>query len=178
MAKRQFHLREDETAQFRQAEQATRDVYELKRLQAVRLYGSGLDRQTIEGLVGCNERSIRKWAQRYSQTGLAGLASQWHGDNALKLSHEQRADLKRRLHEYRPDQVIGSSARVSRGAFWTIRDVQIVVKRWYGVHYATVDSYRRLLDECGFSYQRTERVYRSRPNEQTVADFEAELEKK
>jgi hypothetical protein len=27
-------------------------------------------------------------------------------------------------------------------------------------------------------YQRTEKVYRSRPNPQMVADFEAELEKK
>ena len=35
-----------------------------------------------------------------------------------------------------------------------------------------------LLAECGFSYQRTEKVYRSQPDAQTVADFEAELEKK
>lgn len=178
MAKRQFQLSEAEQAQFRQAEQATRDVYELKRLQGVRLYGSGVSRQAIEGLVGCDERSLRKWAHRYSQTGLAGLKSQWRGDNALKLSREQRADLKGRLHEYRADQAIGTNVRVSRGEFWTVSDLEIVVKSWYGVSYSTLDSYRRLLDECGFSYQQTEKVYRSQPNQQTVANFEAELEKK
>jgi hypothetical protein len=39
MAKRQFQLTEQELARIGQAEQQTRDVYELKRLQAVRLYG-------------------------------------------------------------------------------------------------------------------------------------------
>jgi hypothetical protein len=37
MAKRQFQLTEDEITAFRQAEAQTRDVREVKRLQAVRL---------------------------------------------------------------------------------------------------------------------------------------------
>jgi hypothetical protein len=41
MAKRTFHLNEEEKNAFRQREAASRDTSELKRLQAVRLYGSG-----------------------------------------------------------------------------------------------------------------------------------------
>src|SRR5258707_10817671 len=104
MAKRQFQLSEDDKSMFRKAEQETRDAYELKRLQAVRLYGSGVERATIEELVGCDERSIRKWAQRYGQSGVVGLKSDWQGENALKLSRQQRAALKKRLHEYHPEQ--------------------------------------------------------------------------
>lgn len=178
MAKRQFQLSEQERKQFEQAEAQTRDAHELRRLQAVRLYGSGLERRVIETLVGCDERSIRKWAQKYQQAGMEGLKSHWQGKNALKLSREQRADLKQRLHTDRPDQVIAPDVRISQGQFWTVSDVQIVVKAWYAVEYRTVDSYRTLLHECGLSYQRTEKVYRSRPDQQTVADFEAELEKK
>lgn len=178
MAKRQFQLSEHELEQFVQAEANTRDAHELKRLQAVRLYGSGTERRTIERLVGCTERSIRKWAQKYQQVGLEGLQSHWQGANALKLSREQRADLKQRLHAYRPNQVIAPDIRISRGAFWTVSDLQIVVKAWYDVEYRTTDSYRTLLHESGLSVQRTEKVYRSRPDVQTVADFEAELEKK
>lgn len=178
MAKRQFELSEAEVQQFQQAEQVTRDAYELKRLQAVRLYGSGMERQVIEGVVGCGERSIRKWAQRYTQAGLVGLKTQWQGENALKLSREQRADLKQRVQEYRPDQVIAPHIRISRGAFWTVSDLQIVVQQWYAVAYKTAETYRSLLHECGLSYQRTEKVYRSRPDDRTVAEFEAELEKK
>jgi hypothetical protein len=50
MAKRQFELTKREIADLRQAEQQTRDVHQLRRLQAVRLYGSGVPtNQIVEG---------------------------------------------------------------------------------------------------------------------------------
>lgn len=178
MAKRQFHLTDEEIQAFERAEGQTRDAYELRRLQAVRLYGSDVPTQAIMQLVQCRDRRIREWALKYQQQGLEGLKSQWQGDNALKLSREQRADLKSRVHEYRPDQVIAPDVRVSQGQFWTVSDLQIVVNAWYNVEYRTQGSYRRLMHECDLSYQQTEQVYRSRPDAQTVADFEAALEKK
>jgi hypothetical protein len=36
--------------------------------------------------------------------------------------------LKERLHLYRPDQVIAEQMRVSRGQFWTVSDLQIVIR--------------------------------------------------
>jgi transposase len=178
MAKRKFQLTDEEKQAFEQAEQRTRDAYELRRLQAVRLYGSGVPTPEIMRVVQGSDRRIREWAQKYGQQGLAGLKSQWQGENALKLSREQRADLKARLERYRPDQVIAAEVRLSRGQFWTVSDLQIVVNAWYQVAYSTLDSYRSLLHECGLSYQRTAKVYRSHPDAQTVADFEAQLEKK
>lgn len=178
MAKRQFQLSEQENKAFQEAERQTRDAYELKRLQAVRLYGSGTASSEIRRMVGCGERSIRQWSQRYRQAGWAGLKSRWGGENALKLSRAQRAELKQRLHDTQPGQVMSAEVRISQGQFWTVSDLQVVIQEWYGVSYATRDSYQQLLAECGFSYQRTEKVYRSRPDAQTVADFEAELEKK
>jgi transposase len=178
MAKRQFQLTDEEIKAFERAEGQTRDAYELRRLQAVRLYGSSVPTQDIMQLVQSSDRRIREWAHKYQQQGLEGLKSQWQGDNALKLSREQRADLKRRVHEYRPDQVIAPEIRTSQGEFWTVSDLQSVVKAWYDVEYRTQGSYRRLMHECDLSYQQTEQVYRSRPDAQTVADFEAELEKK
>jgi transposase len=129
-------------------------------------------------IVQCGESSVRQWVQRYKQAGVRGLQSQWQGGNANKLTPEQRADLKKRLHRNRPDQSIEPDIRVDQGQFWTVSDVQIVVERWYGVTYRSDDSYRHLLHASGFSYQRTEQVYRSRPNDVTVSDFEAQLEKK
>lgn len=178
MGKRKFQLSDDEKQRFEQAERQTRDAYELRRLQAVRLYGSGIATSEITRLIQASDRRIREWTHKYQQSGLEGLQSQWQGENALKLSREQRTDLKQRMEQYRPDQVIAADVRLSRGAFWTVSDVQIVVNAWYQVEYRTSDSYRNLLHECGLSYQRTEKVYRSQPDVQTVADFEAELEKK
>jgi transposase len=178
MAKRQFQLTDEEIRAIAQAERQTRDAYELRRLQAVRLYGSGVPTPEITQLVHCDDRRIRVWAQKYGQHGLEGLKSQWQGENALKLSRAQRADLKQRVQAYRPDEVIAPALRVSQGAFWTVSDMQIVVEAWYDVVYRSPQSYRNLLHECGLSYQHTEQVYRSRPDAQTIADFEAELEKK
>jgi transposase len=96
----------------------------------------------------------------------------------LKLSRAQRADLKGRLDGYRPDQVIEAEMRISQGQFWTVSDLAIVIERWYGVTYSCRLSYVRLLHECHFSQQQTAPVYRSQPDQQSVADFEAWLEKK
>lgn len=178
MAKRQFILSSEEIKELEQAERQTRDVRELRRLQAVRLYGQGIATQTITELVQCSDRRIREWSQKYKQGGVEGLRSQWQGENALKLNREQRVDLKQRLHQYRPDEVISSDLRISQGQFWTVSDLKIAVHMWYEVSYQAAVSYRNLFYECGFSYQRTEAVYRSRPDVQTVADFEADLEKK
>lgn len=178
MAKRQFQLTAEERQALERAERQTRDAYALRRLQAVRLYGNGVGTAEIRQLVGCSDRRIREWTQKYQRAGVAGLQSHWQGENALKLSRQQRADLKQRLQQYGPDQVIASDIRISRGQFWTVSDLQIVVKAWYEVEYRTLDSYRTLLHESGLSYQRAEKVYRSQPDAQTVADFEATLEKK
>ena len=178
MVKRQFELTEHEANVIRRAEMQSQDVRERQRLQAVRLYGMGLATDTLLEAANCSQRSIQRWARQYREQGLAGLKSGWDGQNAAKLSRQQRAEIKQRLHQSSPKQVLAPDIRIERGQFWTISDLRIAIKQWYGVVYKSDDSYRNLLDECDFSYQRTEQVYRSRPDEQTVADFEAKLEKK
>jgi putative transposase len=178
MAKRHFQLNEKEVEQFLQAEQQTRDVNEMKRLQAVRLYGTGMPIGQIMDIHNCGESSIREWVQKYQQTGLSGLRSNWSTQNASKLTGEQQAELRTRLHEYHPDQLMPAEVRVSAGQFWTVSDLMVVVEQWYGVTYQDAGSYRNLFKRCGFSYHRAERVYKSRPSEADLAEFEAELEKK
>lgn len=178
MGKRQFKLTEKETEPFRQAEQQTQDVRELKRLQAVRLYGTGLAIEAIMNIHNCGESSLREWVQKYQRAGLEALRSHWSVQNASKLTRAQRAELKERLHEYGPDQILPPEVRISTGKFWTVSDLQSAVEQWYEVVYKDEGSYRNLFHSCGFSYQRPERVYKSRPSEREIAEFEAELEKK
>lgn len=177
MAKRQFHLTEEEVVAFRQAEAQTRDVRELKRLQAVRLYGTDERVETIQKLVGCGPVSPRQWAIEYQRGGLDALKSHWAVGNAQKLSNEQRQDLFAKLEQYSPAQVIAPEVRIERGLFWTTSDLEIVVEQWYGVTYRSPQSYRNLLHASGLSYQKVEKVYRSQPGALQLADFEADLEK-
>jgi len=110
------------------------------------------------------------------QTGLPALRSNWSTQNASKLTDEQRADLRTRLREYRPDQLLPADIRLSEGWFWTVSDLILVVEQWYGVSYQDAGSYRNLFARCGLSYHRAEQVRKSRPSEAEVAAFEAELE--
>ena len=180
MAKRQFELSEGEVGQLRQREQQTGNVAELKRLQAVRLYGSGQGMAVIKDMTGCAESSIREWVQDYKRDGLVGLRAHYEqsAHNASRLSQAQRAAIRERLHNYRPDQVLPPTLRVSQGTFWTVSDLHIALEQWYGVVYQDAGAYQQLFERCGFSYQRAERVYKSRPSQADIAAFEGELEKK
>jgi transposase len=73
---------------------------------------------------------------------------------------------------------LSQDEREEGGSFWTVEAVARVVEKWYGVQYRSRESYRLLLVEAGFSFQRPEGVYRSRPSEAVLAAFEADAEKK
>jgi transposase len=180
MAKRQFQLNETEIGQLREGERHSRRTADLRRLQAVRFYGSGASMAQIMDISGCAESSIREWVQDYKRGGIMALSAQYAGSaqNASKLTEAQRAEIRERLQRYRPDQLLSPQVRISTGQFWTVSDLRMMVERWYGVVYADQGSYHTLFHRCAFSYQRAERVYKSRPSETEIADFEAELEKK
>lgn len=77
MAKRTFHLNEKEKNAFRQQEAASADTAEMKRLQAVRLYGSGRAVTDIMDVTGCTESSLRRWVHQYGEQGLSGLRTDY-----------------------------------------------------------------------------------------------------
>lgn len=178
MAKRQFQLTNDELAALAEAERQSRDVHERRRLQAVRLYGSGQPQTTIGMVVGCSERSVRKWAAQYRLSGVEGLRSHWRGGNANKLTAAQRAELKARLHQQAPHEVLPLDAQTSRGQFWSAASLREALRLWYGLVWADDDSYRQLLRRCGFSPQRPQSQYRSRADAHTVAAFEEGVKKR
>ena len=180
MANRQFHLTDDQVKAIKRYERQTRRRDELKHLQATRLYGTGRGLMDIIEIVDCSESSVRLWAMQYKQSGIEGILSRYEksSQNARKLSVEQEADLCEKLDQYRPEQVMSQDACYATGEFWTVEDLRMMIWQWYGVRFQDASSYRKLLHRCGFSYQKAEQVYKSRPSQIHLADFEAELEKK
>lgn len=180
MAKRQFHLNDEQVKELKRYERQSKRPVELKRLQAVRLYGSGQSLPDILDIVGCGESSVRIWAMQYRQWGVERLLANYNqsSQNARKLTLVQEQDLCEKLRQYRPEDVMPKEDCHGTGAFWTVEEVKRMVRQWYDVTYCDASSYRNLLHRCGFSYQKAEQVYKSRPSQVKVADFEAELEKK
>lgn len=178
MKHRRFKLTDDEIGALAAAERETREALALRRLQGVRMYGSGLDMKLVKQVTGAARRTVEDWIQAYRAHGIAGLRPGWKGGNNRKLSVEEREDLTARLRQQTVEQALSVEERANQGLFWTVEAVEQVVEKWYGVHYQSRESYRLLLVAAGFSFQYPEGVYRSRPSDAVIADFEADAEKK
>lgn len=176
MAKRQFKLSADEVAELTSAYNQTKDSIFSRRLLAVRLYGTGRATEEIRDLVSCGRTSLMEWVEKYQKQGIEGLRDQRQGGNNFKLTIPQREEISRLLHSYAPKQLLGQSTATESGLFWTTEDLKQLLKERYNVVYKNAASYRKLFVESGFSYQRTEKKYKSK-SARKHADFEEKLEK-
>lgn len=177
MAKREFHLSQTEEQALLHAFNNCKDGPTRTRYQAVRLYAQGYTTEEIERITGVCRSTLMDWCGKYRQSGLEALQEHRLGGNRALLSAQQLQDLKQRLHTYSPVQLFGATAASASGEFWTVTDLARAVERWYGVRYAQRGSYIQLFQRCGFSYQRPNKIYKSR-SEAKVQAFEEELSKK
>jgi transposase len=176
MAKRKFVLTEAERKELLQAYRNCKDAATRTRYQAVRLYGEGYPVEEIMQITGCSRTSLMEWCRAYRADRSQGLVDKRLGGNRAKLSKLQIEALQQMLHQYTPKERLGSKAGTANGQFWSVADLALVVREQYGVGYQSRTSYSQLLHLCGFSYQKTEKVFKSR-RETQVADFEEQLEK-
>ena len=175
--KREFKLNEREQGELKQAYAATKDGELRKRLQAVRLYGSGYTVAAVQEITGCSRRSLTTWCGAYRREGVAGLIDRRVGGNRARLTAGEMAEVKERVHQYRPIDLLGAAGvATADGQHWTVADLKQALRSWYQVEYKQNKSYHELFAHCGFSYQRPAKVYRSR-REERVAAFGEALEK-
>ena len=176
MAKRKFTLTEAERKELLQAYRNCKDAATRTRYQAVRLYGEGYPVEEIMQITGCSRTSLMEWCRAYRGDHSQGLVDKRAGGNRAKLSKLQIEALQQMLHQYTPKERLGPKANTVNGQFWSVEDLALIVREKYGVEYQSRTSYSQLLHVCGFSYQKTEKVFKSR-RESKVADFEEQLEK-
>ena len=176
MAKRKFILTEAERKYLLKAYQTCKDASTRTRYQAVRLYGEGYPVDEIMQITGCSRTSLMEWCRAYREDHAQGLVDKRAGGNHAKLNKLQIEQLQQLLHQYTPKARLGPRASTVDGQFWSVEDLVLIVREQYGVEYQSRTSYSHLLHVCGFSYQKTEKVFKSR-RETKVADFEEQLEK-
>ena len=176
MAKRKFTLTETERKELLQAYRTCKNAATRTRYQAVRLYGEGYPVEEIMQITGCSRTSLMEWCRAYREDHSQGLVDKRAGGNRAKLSKLQIEALQQMLYQYTPKERLGPKASTVNGQFWSVEDLALTVREQYGVEYQSRTSYSQLLHLCGFSYQKTEKVFKSR-REPQVADFEEQLEK-
>ncbi len=176
MAERKFELTAQQVRELWCAYDNCADGDTRTRYQAVRLYGTAYPLQTILDVTGCSISSLRTWACAYRRRGLAALLDHRCGGNSAKLTPAQRLEVQGYLEQYTPHHLFGAEAQTPTGQFWTVEDLARIVRQRYGVQYQSRVSYYNLFHACGFSYQRTEKVFKSqRPLE--IAAFHETTEK-
>ena len=176
MTRQRQHLAEAQLSELKLAYTQSKEADTRTRYQALRLYALGYDTAEISEITGCSYPSLLRWWREYRTDGVDALRDKREGGNNTRLTATQLSELQERLHSYTPVQVWGDHAASGDRQHWTIDDLRQALQEWYAVTYRSLTSYRNVLKRCGFSYQRTERVYRSR-SEVAVADFEEQLEK-
>ena len=176
MAKRKFILKEQELGELRRRMDCSKTGATRMRYQAVWMYGKGYRVAEILEINGCSRTSLMDWCRAYREGGPEELEDQRTGGNNAKLSVEQLSEIKDRLCTYTPQMLFGSRAATLTGEFWAVEDLYRLVEDRYGVTYQSRTSYKEIFAKCDFSYQRTEKVFKSRRPRQ-VAGFQEELEK-
>jgi transposase len=176
MAKRKFTLTKIEQKELLEAYRSCKDAATRTRYQAVRLYGEGYPEKEIEQITGCSRTSLMEWCRAYRAEHAQGLVDKRVGGNRANLSQLQIEELQQVLHQYTPKERFGPKASTVNGQYWSVEDLAQVVREQYGVEYKSRASYTHLLGLCGFSYQKTEKVFKSR-SAAKVTDFEEQLEK-
>jgi len=176
MAKRKFTLTKAEQKELLQADRRCKDAASRTRYQGVRLYGEGDPEAEIEQITGCSRSSLMEWVRTYRADPFQGLVDKRSGGNRAKLSKLRIEELQQVLHQYTPKERLGSNASSVDGQPWSVEALAQVVRERYGVEYRSRTSYLHLLRLCGFSYQKTEKVFKSR-SQMKVAEFEEQLEK-
>jgi transposase len=147
------------------------------RYQAVRLYGTGYTVDQILDICACSRRRLMSWVAAYSKEGITALLDHRTGGNRAALKPQQMETVQNQLPTYTPAQLLGKEQAQYDGLFWTVADLAVLLERDYKVTYESPTSYRRLLAQCGLSYQRPAKQYKSRSAEK-IMEFEEALEKK
>ena len=170
---RKFHVNEVAIDALKQAEKATKKSSELRRMQAVRLYGGGQAVRQIIEVTRMGTRNIVDCVGGYREQGLAGLYDYQQKGNRTLLTDDQRRDLAGKLHQYRPVDL-----NLSPREYWTVSDLAVASSSGTGGVYKHRDGYIRILHRSGFTCQCSTKVYRHKPSASVLLEFEAQLEKK
>ena len=177
MPRQRFEITEEQEKALQRAYRESKEAATRTRYQAVQLYVQRYPVPAICQITGCNRTSLMEWCRKYREQGVAGLLDHRGGRHRAKLSEEQTQALGEKLELYTPRDLFGPETQTSSGQHWTVEDLARAVDRWYGVSWNSRTSYHTLLARWGFTYQRTEKVYKSR-RERDVSTFVAEAEKK
>lgn len=142
------------------------------RVQAVLLKKKGYSLSQVVDITGHPLVTVQGWITAYHQRGLDGLRTKRRETPPVAtLAQEQKLRIKAMVHGHKPAEYGYSDD------FWSPATLRQLVKKEYGVEFATTRSYQKLLKFCGLSYQKAEYIDH-RKDETDPKKFKVRLRKR
>lgn len=140
-----------------------------ERAQAIFSAHQGFSPLQICKILLRSEKTVREWIKGYKTSGIASIFPQYKGDNASKLTREQKQELAVVLTQ--KPSVYGIPA-----SFWDIATLKTYIKAEFGVEYESAESYRLifLLHNYSFHLPDTFDIHR---NEKTITKRMREIKR-
>lgn len=146
------NLAKKEKEEINKAYQATKNVSEKVRYQALKLLTEGYKRKEISAIIGKSAKAIGLWVTAYNKNGIERLREKRTTGNHRKLTNDQKDKIAKILKEETPEQ------RRFQGKFWTVNFLKQLVKKEHNAAYQDNQSYRNLFSYAGFSFHKPEKV--------------------
>jgi transposase len=118
------------------AHRAEREAHFSDRLKAILCLDRGMNYEEVGDLLLCNNRSVRRYEERYLTGGIDALLSDERGGSNGRLNNQHIEDLRGEL---------------KGKAYQSSKTVRAIIEAKFGVSYA-LSSVRELLSRMGFVY--------------------------
>ena len=132
-----------------------------ERAQMLTSLNNGFTIYQISQLLLRSENTVRSWIKAYQKRGISSIFPRYKGDNAAKLTGEQKQELARVLSQKPSDYGIPA-------AFWDISSLRSYIKAEFGVEYESRESYRLIFILHNYSFHLPDTFNRKR-DEKNIA---------
>lgn len=116
-----------------------------ERAQTILSAQKGFSSYQISQVIVRSEKTVREWIRAYQKAGISSLFPKYKGDNAAKLTKEQKLQLKEVLTKPPSDYGIPQK-------FWDISTLKKYVHAEFGVEYESDESYRLIFVLHNYSF--------------------------
>ena len=139
------HLSSEEIVVLTQHARRSQNVLIRERAQSVLSFHRGVSSYYISQVLGRTEKTVREWIHAFGRKRIASIFPHYKGDNAAKLTSEQKRELAKVLSQKPSVYGIPTS-------FWDISSLRTYIKAEFGVEYESPESYRLIFLLHNYSF--------------------------
>lgn len=136
-----------------------------ERAQAILAFDSGISVYELSIVIRRSEKTVRTWIKTFHQKRIASIFPQYLGDNAAKLTREQKQQLR--------DVLSGKPSEYGiPKEFWDISSLKTYIKAEFGVEYESDESYRLIFKLHNYSFHLPDTFDRKRDEKKITKRME------